>query len=117
MGDDPTSGPRCCHENRAHPISRGNQDADTPLNLNDTSIHRTEHGNWAVDAIWETPEEFTDSTYQVRLAEALPLLVEIISTVNSPTQSTRITTRGSLCGTHLHLDNYLNTAESALSST
>ena len=90
------------------------QDADTPLNLNDTSLHRSECGEWIVDAIWETPQEFTDSSFQVRLAEALPLLVEIINSVNSPTQNTVDYNKVMIWDAQLY--HHLKTAENTLSS-
>lgn len=60
------------------------QDADTPLDINDTDFHRSEHG-WVVNSRWATPAGLTDSTYQVKLAELIPVLTDVISFVNSPT--------------------------------
>ncbi|KAH8884537.1 hypothetical protein GQ53DRAFT_786243 [Thozetella sp. PMI_491] len=90
------------------------QDADVPLNLDDTCLHRSERGDWVVDTLWETPQEFTDSSFQVRLAEALPLLIEVITTINSPTQSALDHERVLIWDAHLQ--HHLKTAESALSS-
>ncbi|KAK1754149.1 fungal-specific transcription factor domain-containing protein, partial [Echria macrotheca] len=55
------------------------QDANSPLDVNDTDFHRSEHGWVAV------PSGPTDSTFQVKLAALLPTLTDVINTVNSPT--------------------------------
>lgn len=60
------------------------QDADTPLDINDTDFHRSEHG-WVVHPRWAAPGGLTDSTYQVKLAELIPVLTDVICFVNSPT--------------------------------
>lgn len=60
------------------------QDADTPLDINDTDFHRSEHG-WLVHPRWDASGGPTDSTYQVKLAELIPVLTDVICFVNSPT--------------------------------
>jgi len=60
-------------------------DADPPLDINDTDFQRSEHG-WIVQPRWGAHGGPTDSTFQVNLAGLLPIMTEIISTVNSPTQ-------------------------------
>ncbi|KAM7200414.1 Fungal specific transcription factor domain containing protein [Rhypophila sp. PSN 637] len=61
-------------------------DADPPLNLDDTAITYSQRG-WTVD-IARCPSfgTYTDSSFQIRLYGLLPLLAEIINTINSPTQ-------------------------------
>ncbi|KAK1755092.1 hypothetical protein QBC47DRAFT_382728 [Echria macrotheca] len=61
------------------------QDADIPLNINDTDFHRTEHG-WILQARWAAPGVLTDSSFQIKLAGLLPLLTNAINAVNSPTR-------------------------------
>ncbi|KAK3329307.1 hypothetical protein B0H66DRAFT_526693 [Apodospora peruviana] len=61
-------------------------DADTPLNLDDDDISHSEHG-WMLEEVRCAPlDVFTDSTYQIKLSELLPLLAEVINTLNSPNQ-------------------------------
>ncbi|KAK0734878.1 hypothetical protein B0T26DRAFT_84986 [Lasiosphaeria miniovina] len=61
-------------------------DADAPLNVNDDDfIFSPEHG-WVLDpGPWVSSQEPTDSSFQIILARLLPLLTEIMNTVNSPT--------------------------------
>ncbi|GAB1310148.1 Oleate activated transcription factor 3 [Madurella fahalii] len=61
------------------------QETITPCNINNTDIYRTEHG-WVMSRAQNSVKEVTDSTFQVELAEMLPLLVDVINTMNSPTQ-------------------------------
>lgn len=63
------------------------QDTEAPLNVNETDFRRSAHGDWTVATLWASPHDYTDGMFQVKLAEILPLLAEIIDTVNSPTQS------------------------------
>lgn len=61
-------------------------DADAPLNLDDTDISLSERG-WTINAVRHPSlGPYTDSTFQIQLTELLPLLTEIINTINSPTQ-------------------------------
>lgn len=60
-------------------------DADPPLDMNDNVFHRSEHG-WVIDTRWVSPGGLTDSTFQLKLAGLLPLLLEVTNHVNSPTQ-------------------------------
>lgn len=61
-------------------------DAEAPLNTNETDFRRSENGSWAIDAVWAAPHQYTDGMYQAKLANFLPLVAEIIDKVNSPTQ-------------------------------
>jgi len=63
------------------------QDADRPLNLNDADFHRNEHG-WVIQPRWATSGALTDSTFQIKLASFLPILTEVVNTINSPTSPT-----------------------------
>lgn len=56
-----------------------------PLLINNADIYRTQHG-WMVDGQRARSHEVTDSTFQIKLAEALPVLVELINNVNTPTK-------------------------------
>ena len=64
-------------------------DADVPLNLDDTDISLSERG-WTLDVLRRRPSpslgSYTDSTFQIKLSELLPLLAEIINAINSPKQ-------------------------------
>lgn len=62
------------------------QDAEPPLNINETDFRRSEHGAWIVDSLWAGPQEYTDGMFQVKLADLIPLLAEVVGTVNSPTK-------------------------------
>lgn len=59
-------------------------DVEAPLNLNELDI-RPEQVLWSLETPWTAPNGYTDGTFQSKLAEFLPLLAEIIDTVNSPT--------------------------------
>lgn len=89
------------------------QDADRPLNLNDTDFHRTEHG-WVIQPRWAASGVLTDSTFQVKLAGLLPLLTDVINTVNSPTQPA--IEQEKLIAWDAQLRHKLQEAESVLSS-
>ncbi|KAK0657282.1 fungal-specific transcription factor domain-containing protein [Cercophora newfieldiana] len=60
-------------------------DADPPLDINDSDFQRSEHG-WIVHPRWAASGGITDSTFQTRLAGLIPIMAEIINTVNSPTK-------------------------------
>jgi hypothetical protein len=60
-------------------------DSEPPMNMNDADF-RSEQDAWALNTLWAAPHVYTDGTFQVKLAEFLPLVAEIIDTVNSPTQ-------------------------------
>ncbi len=65
------------------------QDADPPLNVNETDFHHLPGSGWTVDNSRTPPaHEHTDGTFQIRAAELLPLLSEAINAVNSPTRPT-----------------------------
>lgn len=61
-------------------------DADTPLNLDDADISYSKQG-WTLDVVRcpSSRSSYTDSSFQIQLSGLLPLLVEIINTINSPT--------------------------------
>ncbi|KAH6634117.1 hypothetical protein B0J18DRAFT_9375 [Chaetomium sp. MPI-SDFR-AT-0129] len=61
------------------------QDAIVPLNINDSEIRYVNHG-WSLTQQEAGPLETTDGTFQIKLCEVLPTVVEIINTVNSPTK-------------------------------
>ncbi|KAK4136698.1 hypothetical protein BT67DRAFT_488318 [Trichocladium antarcticum] len=54
-----------------------------PLNINDDEIIWTADG-WTLAGEPSPPHVATDSTFQVKLAELLPILVRIVNHVNSP---------------------------------
>lgn len=54
-----------------------------PLNINDDEIIWTADG-WTLAGEPSPPHVATDSTFQVKLAELLPILVSIVNHVNSP---------------------------------
>ncbi|KAK3394505.1 hypothetical protein B0H63DRAFT_47859 [Podospora didyma] len=61
-------------------------DADPPLNINDDDFFSSEQHGWTMDANrWISSQELTDSTFQIILADLIPLSAEIINLVNSPT--------------------------------
>ncbi|KAK0731283.1 hypothetical protein B0H67DRAFT_67238 [Lasiosphaeris hirsuta] len=60
-------------------------DVDAPLDINDSNFHRSEQG-WVMDTRWASPGGSTDSTFQIKLANLLPVLMEVINKTNSPTQ-------------------------------
>ena len=59
-------------------------DIDIPMNLNDGDFQRSEHG-WTIQPRWGAPGALTDSTFQIKLAGLLPIMEEVVNTVNSPT--------------------------------
>jgi hypothetical protein len=87
-------------------------DRALPLNIDNTDIYRAEHG-WMVDGQWIGPPRVTDSTFQIKLAEALPLLIEIINNVNSSTTPPPTYDRVQLWDRRLR--EQLRSAESSLS--
>ncbi|KAL8295202.1 hypothetical protein RB597_008547 [Gaeumannomyces tritici] len=81
--------------------TRSEGDAEAPLSINDSDIRPNPsavgamatsgpHGagapssGWAIDNVWAT-HDYTDGVFQNKLADMLPLLIEVMSTVNSPT--------------------------------
>ncbi|KLU84048.1 hypothetical protein MAPG_03094 [Magnaporthiopsis poae ATCC 64411] len=81
--------------------ARSEGDAEAPLSINDSDIRPDPgavgtvaasgpHGagapssGWAIDNVWAT-HDYTDGAFQNKLAEMLPLLIEVMASVNSPT--------------------------------
>lgn len=60
-------------------------DAEAPLNTNETGFH-ADLSPWSFDTPMAPPNVYTDGSFQVKLAEFLPLVAQIIETVNSTTQ-------------------------------
>lgn len=61
-------------------------DVDPPLNMNESGFRRSDQGTWEVDTFFTAPHVYTDGLFQVKLAELMPLVADIINTVNSPSQ-------------------------------
>ena len=62
-------------------------DADPPLNINEIDLTRSALGIWSMETPEAAPHEYTDGTLQAKLAAGfLPLLIEVVDAVNSPTR-------------------------------
>jgi hypothetical protein len=61
-------------------------DAEPPLNVNESDFRRSNQGTWDVDTSRASAQVYADGTFQVRLAQLMPLVADIINTVNSPSQ-------------------------------
>ncbi|OIW35426.1 hypothetical protein CONLIGDRAFT_658907 [Coniochaeta ligniaria NRRL 30616] len=61
-------------------------DVEPPLNINESNFRCSDQGTWEVDTFWAPPHVYTDGLFQVKLAQLMPLVADIINTVNSPSQ-------------------------------
>ena len=61
-------------------------DAEPPLNVNESDFRRSNQGIWEVDTFRSSVPGHTDGSFQVKLARFMPLVADIINTVNSPSQ-------------------------------
>ncbi|KAB5580874.1 hypothetical protein GE09DRAFT_1084086 [Coniochaeta sp. 2T2.1] len=61
-------------------------DAEPPFNVNESDFRRSEQGTWEVDTLYAGSYAYTDGLFQVKLAQLMPLIADIVSTVNSPSQ-------------------------------
>lgn len=61
-------------------------DVEPPLNINESDFRHLGQGAWEVDTFWAAPHGYTDGSFQVKLAQFMPLVADIVNTVNSPSQ-------------------------------
>lgn len=61
-------------------------DAEPPLNINESEFRRSDQGAWEINNLWPTPDVYTDGLFQIKLAQLMPLVADIVNTVNSPSQ-------------------------------
>jgi hypothetical protein len=61
-------------------------DAEPPLNINESDFRISNQGMWDTHTLSATPNVYTDGLFQVKLAQFMPLVADIVNTVNSPSQ-------------------------------
>lgn len=58
----------------------------TSLDINESDFRRLNQGTSEYITLLPAPQACTDGSFQVKLAQLIPLVADIINTVNSPSQ-------------------------------